>query len=63
VALDSLAYPDDPSHEADMPNYVKAQNALQTFTTALRSDPDLDVDAALDDLVTNLQSAFDEVKK
>lgn len=63
VALDSLAYPDDPSHEADMPNFLKAQNALQNFSTSLRSDAKLDVDAAVDALLKTLQSAFAEVAR
>jgi multiple sugar transport system substrate-binding protein len=60
VAIDSLAYPDDPSHEEDMPNFVKAQNDLQTFTTTLRNDPDLDVDAGLDELKQTLDQTFSE---
>jgi multiple sugar transport system substrate-binding protein len=63
VAIDSLAYPDDPSHEADMPNFLKAQNDLQTFTTALRSDPTIDVDAGLTTLQQTLQADFDEIKQ
>jgi multiple sugar transport system substrate-binding protein len=61
VAIDSLAYPDDPSHEADMPNFLKAQNILQAFSTTLRTTPDLDLDATLTQLQADLQGAFDEV--
>lgn len=63
VAIDSLAYPDDPSHEADMPNFLKAQNILQAFSTTLRTTPDLDLDATLTQLQSDLQSAFDEVSE
>jgi multiple sugar transport system substrate-binding protein len=62
VAIDSLAYPDNPSHEEDMPNFVKVQNDLQSFTTALRTDPELNVDSGLDDLTKTLQADFDETK-
>lgn len=60
VAVDSLAYPDDPSHEADMPNFLKAQNELQTFSTNLRSDPNLNVDQAVDELQKTLDAIFAE---
>jgi multiple sugar transport system substrate-binding protein len=63
VVIDSLAYPDDPSHEADMPNFLKAQNDLQAFTTGLRTDPKLDVNAGLDQLQQTLQTSFSEAKK
>jgi multiple sugar transport system substrate-binding protein len=62
VAIDSLAFPDVPSHEEDLPNFVKSQNDLQTFTTALRTDPALAVDTAIGDLQKTLQADFDEAK-
>lgn len=58
VAIDSLAYPDNPSHEEDMPNFLESQNILQAFSTTLRTTPDLDVDAAIDQLITDLQAAY-----
>jgi multiple sugar transport system substrate-binding protein len=60
AALDSLAYPDNPSHEEDLPNFLESQNILQTFSTTLRSDPNLDVVTATDQLVKDLQAAYDE---
>ncbi|GAB4439496.1 MAG: extracellular solute-binding protein [Chloroflexi bacterium OHK40] len=63
VAIDSLNYPDNPSHEADMPNFLKAQNILQAFSTTLRTTPDLDFDATIEQLQQDLQAAFDEVKE
>ncbi len=60
VAIDSLAHVDNPSHEEDLPNYVKTQNDLQTFTTSLRTDPDFDLTKEIPALVTTLQADFDE---
>jgi multiple sugar transport system substrate-binding protein len=62
VAIDSLAFPDNPSHEEDLPNFVKTQNDLQTFTTELRTDSALAVDTAISDLQKTLQADFDEAK-
>lgn len=62
VAMESLNYPDSPSHEAWMPNFNKAEDRLQNFTTFLASTPDLDVAAELETLVADLQVIFDEVE-
>ncbi len=62
VAIDGLAYPDIPNHEANMPNYAKAFDRMQAFQNLYRSDPGLDLDAELDTLQSELQSIFDEVK-
>lgn len=60
VAIDSLAYPDNPSHEEDLPNFLKAQDALSTFATNLRSSPDLDITAEIATLQETLQGIFSE---
>jgi multiple sugar transport system substrate-binding protein len=43
VALDSLAYPDVPNHEEDLPNFLKAKQAITDFGTLMRSKPGLDI--------------------
>ncbi len=63
VVMESLNYPDNPSHEAWMPNFNKAEDRLHSFTTFLHSTPDLDVDAELATLVSDLQAIFDEVSE
>jgi multiple sugar transport system substrate-binding protein len=60
VVQDSLNYTDNPSHEAWMPNFNKAEDRLQSFTTLLWSTPDLDVDAEIDTLVADLDAIFAE---
>ena len=62
VVMDSLNYPDIPSHESWMPNFNKAQDLLRNFVTLYGSTPGLDMDAELDKLVADLQAVFDEVK-
>lgn len=62
VVMDSLNYPDIPSHESWMPNYNKAEDLLRNFVTLYGSTPGLDMDAELDKLVADLQAVFDEVK-
>lgn len=60
VAVDSLAYPDNPNHEAGLPNFLKAQDAITAFGTLLRSTPDLDVRGEATKLRDELQGIFDE---
>jgi multiple sugar transport system substrate-binding protein len=55
-----LAYPDNPSHEAFMPNFQKADSANKDLGSKLWTTPDLDVDAAIDAHVLLLQGLFDE---
>lgn len=62
VATDGLAYPDVPNSEANVPNYSKAFDRMLAFHTSMVSDPDLDIEAEMDKLVTDLQAIFDEAK-
>jgi multiple sugar transport system substrate-binding protein len=59
VVTESLAYPDSPSHEADMPAFLEASDRYNQFGTLLTQDPTLDVQAALDELQADLQRIFD----
>ena len=60
--MDALNYPDNPNHESGMPNYLKAEDVYGTFEAKIKSTPGLDLDAEVDALITELQTAFDEVK-
>lgn len=60
VAVDSLAYPDSPSHEQDMPNFLKAQDRIGAFWSLLNTTPDLDVDAEIEKLQQDMQTIFSE---
>jgi len=62
VFVDGLAYPDDPSHESALPNFLKASDTYATFGAKYQSTPGLDIDAELDALVVELQKVYDEVK-
>jgi multiple sugar transport system substrate-binding protein len=60
VALDMLAYPDVPSHEADMPNFLKSDAAVKALQATLIGSAGLDVDAEADKFTTELQGLFDQ---
>ena len=59
VVVDSLDYPDIPSHESWMPLLWRARSRVQGFQTVLEGRSDLNVDAAIDELVEDLQDIFD----
>jgi multiple sugar transport system substrate-binding protein len=62
VFVDGLAYPDDPSHESAMPNFLKASDTYAVFGAKYQSTPGLDIDKELDALVVELQKVFNEVQ-
>ena len=62
VALDMLAYPDVPSHEADMPNFLKSDAAIKAFQEKLITTDGLDVAAEAETLRETLQGLFDEAR-
>jgi multiple sugar transport system substrate-binding protein len=57
-----MRYPDDPSHESGMPNFLKASDTYATFAGAYETTPGLDLDAELDKMIEELQAVFDEVQ-
>ena len=59
VVADSMLYPDNPSHEEGMPNPLESAARVKVFDELLRSDPELDVRAAMETLVKDLQTIYD----
>jgi multiple sugar transport system substrate-binding protein len=55
-----LQYPDYPSHEAYMPNFQEADSANKDLGSRMWNEPDLDLQAAIDEHVETLQGIFDE---
>lgn len=53
-------YPAIPSHEVDMPNFLKVINLYNAFYTKLQSQAGLNVDNELTKLKADIQKAFDE---
>jgi multiple sugar transport system substrate-binding protein len=53
-------YPAVPSHEADMPNFLKVIDLYNAFFTKLQSSAGLNVDNELNQLKADIQKAFDE---
>jgi multiple sugar transport system substrate-binding protein len=62
VFVDALNYPDDPSHESSMPNFLKATDTYATFASLYENTADLDIDTELDNMIEELQAVFDEVQ-
>ncbi len=60
VAIDSLNYFDVPNHEAGMPNFSKADDAVAAFGNDMRSTENLDLDARIAKLKSDLDTIFKE---
>lgn len=59
VVQESLSYNDNPNHEAGLPNGLEAQDCYNRISGKLFRDPDFDVNAAIDQLVEDLQGIYD----
>jgi multiple sugar transport system substrate-binding protein len=53
-----LQHPDNPSHEAFMPNFQEADSANKDLGSKIWTTPDLDLDAEIDAHVERLQGIF-----
>ncbi len=62
VVAASLSYPDIPSHEAWMPNFGRSDDRVTAFWSELNTTAGLDVDAAIDTLISDLQALYDEAE-
>jgi len=62
VARDSVAFADNPSFEAFVPNYQESFDAIVTFGDTLRSTEGLDVDAEIESFTEELQTIFDRAE-
>jgi multiple sugar transport system substrate-binding protein len=59
VAVAGLGYPDNPNHEDGMPSFLESQARYVEYTTLVENNADVDVDAELDQLQSDLQAIFD----
>ncbi|HEX2765444.1 MAG TPA: extracellular solute-binding protein [Candidatus Limnocylindria bacterium] len=62
VSTQMLEYPDNPSHEAYMPNFDEADSANKDLGSRLWNTPDLDLPAEIDAHVELLQGIFDDAE-
>jgi multiple sugar transport system substrate-binding protein len=60
VFIDMIPFLDAPNHELGLPNNIKANDAFARFGTDLRTNPDLDVDARIDELIAELNQIYSE---
>ena len=58
VALDMEKYAESPNHEAEMPNYIKAQNDYTTVFSTLATKEGLDINKTISDMVATLTADF-----
>lgn len=63
VVIDSMKYPDVPSHEGYMPSFQETTNRYNEFWTKVSNEKGVDVDAEIKALVADMQKIFDAVKK
>lgn len=59
VAVDSIAYADNPNHESWMPSFLETTDRYNEFWNYLANTPDLDVDEEIEVLREDLQEIFD----
>ena len=55
-------YAESPNHEAEMPNYIKAQDDYGKVFSTLSTKQDLDLDKTISDMLTTLSTDFSAVK-
>jgi multiple sugar transport system substrate-binding protein len=58
VAIDMEGYAESPNHEAEMPNYIKAQDDYGKVFSTLSTKQGLDLDKTIADMVTTLNTDF-----
>jgi multiple sugar transport system substrate-binding protein len=60
--IDDVGHADNPNHESGMPNFQKASDRYTTFYGLYKSTPNLDLEAELAKMITDLQAIFDQMK-
>jgi multiple sugar transport system substrate-binding protein len=58
VFIQGLAYPDTPSSEQYQPNSIEATSRFTTFNDLLINTPDLDLDAEIEKLASDLNAIY-----
>ena len=59
VVAASLGYPDNPNHEEGLPSFLEASDQYNALNQLIANEPDLDLDAEIDKLITDLQAIYD----
>jgi multiple sugar transport system substrate-binding protein len=58
VVIDSMEYADNPNHESYMPSFLETTDRYNEFWNRLANEPDLDFDAEVEQLLTDLEGIF-----
>ncbi len=59
VAVDSMAYADNPNHESWMPSFLETTDRYNEFWNLVSNEPGLDMDVEIDTLLADLQTIFE----
>jgi multiple sugar transport system substrate-binding protein len=59
VVFEGASYADSPSHEDGLPSIAEAEAAYVEYSQLMENNPDIDVDAELDNLRETLQTIYD----
>ncbi len=59
VAVQSLSYPDNPSHEGEMPAFLEISDRYGQLTQLMEAEPGLDLDAEIDKMIEDIQKILD----
>lgn len=62
VFLDMIPYLEVPGHELALPNVAKAHDAFLQLGSDLRSNPDMDVDARIEQFLTDVTTIYNETE-
>lgn len=62
VFVDMLGYVDNPSHEANMPNFIQAYEREKALGNLLYTQAGLDLDAELETFLEEMQAIFDQTE-
>ncbi len=58
IFLDGLAFPDNPSHELDMPSFVESDQRIKELEPLINGDPNLDLDAEAKKMESDLDAIW-----
>jgi multiple sugar transport system substrate-binding protein len=59
VVLAGISIPDRPSHEDFLPAIAESEARYIEYSQLIENNPDVDVDAELDNLLEDLQAIYD----
>lgn len=62
LVIDGMAFADNPSHEGPLPNLPESEDVYNTWNGQLDNDPEFDIDAGIEELLSELQAVYDSAQ-